>query len=152
MDVLTEHYDQTELSNLMHVARVALPPVAEKRSVVPWLFFVFFGLLFFWLLKNDIGFALGILVSVCTVVAALETAYAGMYWCTAAFTAIALVFNPYVRVLPPLAPPIFVLAMVALSPMLLLFVCRKVGPYARRLPDGSRWWLPAARIVIEFVE
>ena len=143
----------------MPVARVAVPSITEKtpritekRNALPWLFFVFFSLLFFWLLKNDIGFALGILVSVSTVVAAIETAYAGMYWCTAGFTVLALIFNPYIRVLPSFDPPIAALAMVGLSPMLLLFVCRKVGPYARRLPDSSRWWLPAARALIEFVE
>ena len=136
----------------MQVARVAVPPVIEKRNAVPWLFSAFFALLFVWLITNDVGFALGILVSFSLVVAAIEAAYAGMYWCTAGFTVLAMIFNPYVRVLPSLDPPIAALAMIALSPMLLLFVCRKSGAYLRRLSDGSRWWLPAARAVVEFVE
>ena len=82
----------------------------------------------------------------------VETAYADMYWCTAGFTLLAMTFNPYVRVLPRLDPSIAALAMIALSPMLLLFVCRKSRAYIRRLPDGSRWWLPAARAIVELLE
>lgn len=136
----------------MHVARIAAPPVTAKRSTLPWLFAAFFVLLFFWLIQNDVEFALGILVSVSTVVAAIETAYAGMYWCTAVFTGLAVVFNPYFRLLPPFHPAIAALAMVALFPMLLLFVCRKTRPYLATLPDGSKWWLPWARAVVELLE
>jgi hypothetical protein len=145
-------YDLTELRLSMQVARVAAPPVIEKRTAVPWLFAAFFALLFFWLLKNDVGFALGFLVTVSTVIAAIETAYAGMYWCTAGFTALAMTFNPYLRVLPPLDPPIAALAMIALSPMLLLFVGRTTGAYISGLSDGSRWWLPGARAIVELLE
>lgn len=136
----------------MDVARVAVLPIAEKRNALPWLFFAFFCLVFFWLMQTDVGFALGVLVSASAVVAALEAAYAGMYWCTAAFAALAMMFNPFVYFLAPLDPSIALLAMIAFSPMLLLFVCRKTGPYVRTLPDGSRWWLPAARAVVELVE
>ena len=143
----------------MDATRVAFPPISEKvspiskrKNALPWLFFIFFCLVFFWLLQSDVGFALGILVSASAVVAALETAYAGMYWCTAAFAALAVVFNPFVHFLAPLDLSITALAMIGFSPMLLLFVCRKTGPYVRALPDGSRWWLPAGRTVLEIVE
>lgn len=136
----------------MDATRVALPPISEKQSALPWLFFIFFCLVFFWLVQNDVGFALGILVSASAVVAALETAYAGMYWCTAAFAALAMVFNPFVHFLAPLDLSIAALAMIGFSPMLLLFVCRKTGPYVRALPDGSRWWLGTAKIVVGIVE
>ena len=136
----------------MAVVRVAVPPVSEKRNALPWLFFIFFCLVFFWLVQSDVGFALGVLVSGSAVVAALETTYAGMFWCTAAFAALAMMFNPFVHFLPPLDPSIAALAMIAFSPMLLLFVCRKTGPYVRGLRDGSRWWLAAARSVVELVE
>ena len=136
----------------MKVATIELRTVAGKRNSVPWLFLVFFCLLFFWLYQNNVGFALGVLVSASIVVAAVESAYAGMYWCTAGFAALAMVFNPYTQFLRPLDPAITALAMVALSPMLLLFVCRKSGAYINALADGSRWWLPVARTVVEIVE
>lgn len=136
----------------MDVVRVAIPPISEKRNALPWLFFAFFCLVFFWFVQADVGFALGVLVSVSAVVAALEAAYAGMYWCTAAFAALAMMFNPFVHFLAPLDPSIAALAMIALSPMLLLFVCRKAGPYVHALRDGSRWWLAAAKSVVELVE
>jgi|SRR5690242_18588284 len=136
----------------MRVATIELRAVAEKRSSVPWLFLVFFGLLFFWLCQNNVGFALGVLVSASIVVAAVESAYAGMYWCTAGFAALAMVFNPYTHFLRPLDPAIAAFAMFALSPMLLLFVCRKSRVYIDALQDGSRWWLPMARTVVEIVE
>lgn len=136
----------------MKAATIELRTVAEKRNSVPWLFLVFFCLLFFWLYQNNVGFALGLLVSASIVVAAVESAYAGMYWCTAGFAALAMVFNPYTQFLRPLDPAITALAMVALSPMLLLFVCRKSGAYINALADGSRWWLPVARTVVEIVE
>lgn len=136
----------------MQVARVAVPRLVEKRTAVPWLFIGFFTFFFFWLFENDVRFAFGFLVSASTVVAAIETGYAGMYWCTAGFTVLALIFNPYVRVLPPLDPPIAALAMVALFPMLLLFACRKTGPYIRTLPDGSTSWSAWARALVEVVE
>lgn len=136
----------------MKAATIELRTVAEKRNSVPWLFLVFFCLLFFWLFQNNVGFALGLLVSASIVVAAVESAYAGMYWCTAGFAALAMVFNPYTQFLRPLDPAITALAMVALSPMLLLFVCRKSGAYINALADGSRWWLPVARTVVEIVE
>ena len=125
--------------------------IERKRNFIPWLFLVFSCLLFVWLLQNNIGFAFGVLVSASMVVAAAESAYAGMYWCTAAFATLAMVFNPYTHFLGALGPTIAALAMVALSPMLLLFVCRKSGPYIHALPDGSRWWLPVARTVVEIV-
>lgn len=136
----------------MKAATIELRTVAGKRNSVPWLFLVFFCLLFFWLYQNNVGFALGVLVSASIVVAAVESAYAGMYWCTAGFAALAMVFNPYTQFLRPLDPAITALAMVALSPMLLLFVCRKSGAYINALADGSRWWLPVARTVVEIVE
>ena len=136
----------------MKVATIELRTVAGKRNSVPWLFLVFFCLLFFWLYQNNVGFALGLLVSASIVVAAVESAYARMYWCTAGFAALAMVFNPYTQFLPPLDPAITALAMVALSPMLLLFVCRKSGAYINALADGSRWWLPVARTAVEIVE
>ncbi len=136
----------------MKATTIELRTVAEKRNSAPWLFLVFFGLLFFWLYQNNVGFALGVLVSASIVVAAVESAYAGMYWCTAGFAALAMVFNPYTQFLRPLDPAITALAMVALSPMLLLFVCRKSGAYINALADGSRWWLPVARTVVEIVE
>lgn len=136
----------------MKAATIELRTVAGKRNSVPWLFLVFFCLLFFWLYQNNVGFALGLLVSASIVVAAVESAYAGMYWCTAGFAALAMVFNPYTQFLRPLDPAITALAMVALSPMLLLFVCRKSGAYINALADGSRWWLPVARTVVEIVE
>lgn len=136
----------------MDVTRVALPPISEKQGALPWLFFIFFCLVFFWFAQNDVGFALGILVSSSAVVASLETAYAGMYWCTAAFAALAMVFNPFVHFLAPLDLSMAALATIGFSPMLLLFVCRKTGPYVRALPDGSRWWLALARAVVEIVE
>ncbi|PYY03679.1 MAG: hypothetical protein DMG64_06960 [Acidobacteria bacterium] len=123
----------------MQVARVAVPPVIEKRNAVPWLFFVFGCLVFAWLFESNPGYALGVLVCGSIVVAVLESAYAGMYWCTAAFAALAVVFNPFVHILRPLDPAVAALAMVALSPMLLLFVCRKAGSYIRSLPDGTRF-------------
>ena len=136
----------------MDVARVAVPPISEKRNALPWLFFAFFCLVFFWFVQTDVRFALGVLVSASAVVAALEAAYAGTYWCTAAFATLAMIFNPFVYFLAPLDPSVAVLAMIAFSPMLLLFLCRKTGPYVRALPDGSRWWLAAARSVVELVE
>jgi hypothetical protein len=135
----------------MHVASVATPAVVEKRNTLPWLFLLYFCLLFLWLLNNNIAFALRVLVSASIVVAALESAYAGMYWCTAAFAGLAAVFNPFIP-LVPLNFPIAALAMVALFPMLLLFLCRKTGACVRSLADGSRWWLPWARAVVELVE
>ena len=83
----------------MKVATIELRTVAGKRNSVPWLFLVFFCLLFFWLFQNNVGFALGLLVSASIVVAAVESAYAGMYWCTAGFAALAMVFNPYTQFL-----------------------------------------------------
>ena len=136
----------------MQVARVAVPPVIEKRNAVPWLFFVFGCLVFAWLFQSNAGYALGVLVCGSIIVAILESAYAGVYWCTAAFAALAVVFSPFVHILRPLDPAIAALAMVALSPMLLLFACRKAGPYIRSLPDGSRWWLPGVRSVLVFVD
>jgi len=136
----------------MKALTIERPPIVEKRSLVPWLFVIFFGLLFVWLYQNNVGFALGVLVSASIVVAAIESAYAGMYWCTAGFAALAMVFNPYTHFLNPLDAAIAALAMVGLSPMLLLFVCRKSGAYINALPDGSRWWLPLARTVVELVE
>lgn len=136
----------------MDVVRVAVSPIAKRKSAVPWLFFTFFCLVFFWLVQSDVGFALGILMSASALVAALETAYSGMYWCTAAFGALAIVFSPFGHFLAPLDPAIAALAMMGFCPMLLLFVCRKTGPYVRSLPDSSRWWLPVARTVIEIVE
>ena len=38
----------------MQVARVAVPPVIEKRNAVPWLFFVFGCLVFAWLFNGAI--------------------------------------------------------------------------------------------------
>lgn len=136
----------------MKAATIALPPVTQTRSFIPWLFLIFSCVLFFWLCQNDIRFALGVLVSASIVLAALESAYEGMYWCTAMFAALAMAFNPYTHFLGALPPSIFALAMIALSPMLLLFVCRKTGPYVNSLPDGSRWWLPLALSVMEIVE
>src|SRR5690349_21015312 len=136
----------------MKALTIERPPIVEKRSFVPWLFLIFFGLLFGWLYQNNVGFALGLLVSVSIVVAAVESAYAGMYWCTAGFAALAMVFNPYTQFLRPLDPAIAALVMVALGPMLLLFICRKSHLYINALPDGSRWWLRMARTVVEIVE
>ena len=136
----------------MKAATIELRTVSEKRDSAPWLFLVFFCLLFFWLCQNEVGFALGVLVSASIVVAAVESAYAGLYWCTAGFAALAMLFNPYTRFLGPLDPAIAALAMVALFPMLLLFICRKSGAYIKALADGSRWWLPLARTVVEMVE
>jgi len=135
----------------MQVVRVAVTPMIETRNVVPWLFFVFGCLVFAWLFQSNAAYALGVLVCASIVVAILESAYAGMYWCTAAFAALAVVFNPLFHLLRPLDPAVGALAMVALSPMLLLFACRKAGPYIRSLPDGSRWWLPGVRSVLAFV-
>lgn len=135
----------------MQVARVAVPPVFEKRNALPWLFLAFFSLLFLWMLKSEAGFALQVLVSASILVAALESAYTGMHWCTAAFAALAALFNPFIPLLR-LDPLITALAMFALSPMLLLFVCRKTGPYVHSLADRSRWWLTWARAVLELVE
>jgi hypothetical protein len=136
----------------MQVARVAVPPLSEKRNVVPWLFFVFGCLVFAWLFQSNAGYALGILVFASLIVAILESAYAGVYWCTAAFAALAIVFSPFAHVLRPLDPAIAALAMVALLPMVLLFVCRKAGPFICSLQDDSRWWLPGVRSVLEFVD
>ena len=136
----------------MKATTIERHPIAGRRSSVPWLFLVFFGLLFLWLCQNNVGFAFGVLVSASIVVAAVESAYAGMYWCTAGFAALAMVFNPYTHFLGPLDPAIAALAMVALSPMLLLFICRKSGAYINTLADGSRWWLLVARTVVEIVE
>ena len=136
----------------MSAASIGLLPITKKRTVVPWLFLVFFCLLFFWLWQNNVGFALGLLVSVSIVVAAVESAYAGMYWCMTGFAALAVVFNPYTQFLRPLDPAIAALVMVALGPMLLLFICRKSHLYINALPDGSRWWLRMARTVVEIVE
>ncbi len=136
----------------MKAATMERDAVVGKRSFVPWLFLTFFCFLFFWLWQNNNGFALGLLVTASIVIAAIETAYARMYWCTAGFAAVAFVFNPYTHVLPPLDAPIAALAIAALFPMLLLFVCRKVGPYVYSLPDGSRWWISSARSVMHFVE
>ena len=136
----------------MQVGRVAVPPMIEKRNVVPWLFFVFGCLVFAWLFQSNAAYALGVLVCASIVVAILESAYAGMYWCTAVFAALAVVFAPFVRILRPLDPAIAALAMVALSPMLLLFGCRKAGPYIGSLPDGSTWWLPGVRSLLELVD
>ncbi|HWH59488.1 MAG TPA: hypothetical protein VN682_17805 [Terriglobales bacterium] len=135
----------------MQVARVAVPPVAEKRNALPWLFLVFFSLLFLWMLKSEARFALQVLVSASILVAALESAYTGMHWCTAAFIALAVLFNPFIPVLR-LNASITALAMLALSPMLLLFLCRKTGAYVRSLTKGSRWWLPWARGIVELLE
>lgn len=136
----------------MQVARIAAPRITERRTSAPWLFFVFFVLVFAWMFQSNPAFALGALVSACAVVAALESAFGGMYLCTALFAGIAMVFNPSVHVLPALDFPVTALAVIALAPMLLLFACRKVGPYVRSLPDGSRWWLPVGRTVLELVE
>src|SRR5690242_4156791 len=119
----------------MKTATIDLHTIAAKRSFAPWLFLVFSCLLFVWLLQNNVGFAFGVLVSASILVAAAESAYAGMYWCTAAFAALAMVFNPYTHFLGALGPTIAALAMVALSPMLLLFVSRKSGPYINELRD-----------------
>ena len=136
----------------MQVARIAAPRITERRTSAPWLFFVFFVLVFAWMFQSNPAFALGALVSACAVVAALESAFSGMYLCTALFSGIAMVFNPSVHVLPALDFPVTALAIIALAPMLLLFACRRVGPYVRSLPDGSRWWLPVGRTVLELVE
>ena len=136
----------------MQVARVAVPPVTEKHDAVAWLFFIFGCLVFTWLFQSNAGYTLGVLVCGSVIVAILESAYAGMYWCTAVFAALAVVFAPFVHILRPLDPAIAALAMVALSPMLLLFGCRKAGPYIRSLPGGSRWWLPGVRSLLELVD
>lgn len=136
----------------MQAARIAAPHITERRTRAPWLFFAFFVLVFAWMFQSNPAFALGVLVSACAVIAALESAYGGMYLCTALFAAIAMAFNPSVQILPALDFAVTALAIIALAPMLLLFVCRKVGPYVRRLPDGSRWWLPGGRMVLEIVE
>jgi hypothetical protein len=136
----------------MQVARIVVPRITKRRTSAPWLFVVFLVLVFAWMFQSNPAFALGALVSACAVVAALESAYAGMYVCTALFAGIAMVFNPSVHVLPALDFPVTALAIIALAPMLLLFACRKVGPYVSRLPDGSRWWLPAGRTVLALVE
>jgi len=143
---------QNRIEDSMQVARIAATRITERRTSAPWLFFVFFVLVFAWMFQNNPAFALGALVSACAVVAALESAYGGMYLCTALFAGIAMAFNPSVHVLPGLDFAVTALAVIALAPMLLLFACRKVGPYMRRLPDGSRWWLPAGRTVLELVE
>src|SRR2546430_16884692 len=78
-----------ELRLVMQVARVAVPRVIEKRNAVPWLFFVFGCLVFAWLFQSNAGYSLGVLVCGSIIVAILESAYAEMYWCTAAFAALA---------------------------------------------------------------
>ena len=136
----------------MQAARIAAPRITERRTSAPWLFFVFFVLVFAWMFQSNAAWALGALVSACAVVAALESAYGGMYICTALFAGIAMAFNPSLHALPALDFAVTALAIIALAPMLLLFVCRKVGPFVRALPDGSRWWLPAGRMVLEIVQ
>ena len=136
----------------MQAARTAVPRITERRTGAPWLFLAFFVLVFAWMFQSNPAFALGVLVSACAVVAALESAYGGMYLCTALFAGIAMAFNPWVHALPALDFAVSALAIIALAPMLLLFACRKVGPYVRRLPDGSRWWLPVGLMVLEIVE
>src|SRR5436190_24248912 len=99
----------------MQVARVAVPPVIEKRNAVPWLFFVFGCLVFAWLFPSNAGYALGVLVCGSIIVAILESAYPEMYWRTAVFAALAVVFGPFFHMLRPLDPAIAAMAMVALS-------------------------------------
>ena|SRR5690349_11015691 len=136
----------------MKAATLTAPRLTGKRTSVPWLFFILFVLVLVWLFQSNAGFALGVLVSACAVLAALESAYAGMYWSTALFVGLAMLFNPSIHFLPTLDFPIAALAIIALAPMVLLFSCRKVGPYVRSLPNGSRWWLSGAREVLTLVE